>query len=159
MGTYLRQSTPGGLFTQNGGSLGWNGGAAIGTKLAAPDRTVVAICGDGSYMFSVPSTVHWMARRYGTPFVQVVLDNGGWRSPKLSLGFTHPGGVALQDPEDLPVAFDEPADYPAIATAAGGAWGATVVDAARLDAAFEEAFRVVHEEHRCAVLSLRVQHL
>ena len=26
-------------------------------------------------MFSIPSAVHWMARRYGTPFLQIVLNN------------------------------------------------------------------------------------
>ena len=49
------------------------GGAAVGAKLAAPDATVLAVTGDGSYLFSVPSSVHWMAARYRTPFVQVVL--------------------------------------------------------------------------------------
>ena len=33
-------------------------------EAGAPDTTVVALTGDGSYMFSMPSTVHWMARRY-----------------------------------------------------------------------------------------------
>ena len=54
------------------------GGAAIGTKLAAPDKTVVALSGDGCYMFSIPSTVHWMAAKYETPFLQVVYNNRGW---------------------------------------------------------------------------------
>ncbi|MDM4761990.1 thiamine pyrophosphate-requiring protein [Galbitalea sp. SE-J8] len=159
VGSHLRQSTPGGSFTQNGGSLGWNGGAAVGTKLAAPDKTVVAITGDGSFLFSVPSSVHWMARRYDTPFVQLVLDNGGWRSPKLSLEFTHPGGTAFQNAAELPITFEQPADYPAIAAAAGGAWGTTVTDATELAAALDEAFRVVRDERRCAVVAVRVQHL
>src|SRR5262249_34865371 len=65
---HIAKRTPGTFFTSGGGSLGWNGGAAIGMKLAAPQRTVVALTGDGSYLFSVPSTVHWMARKYRTPF-------------------------------------------------------------------------------------------
>ena len=64
---HMARERPGTMFASGGGSLGWNGGAAIGMKLAAPEKTVVALTGDGSYMFSVPSTVHWMARRYETP--------------------------------------------------------------------------------------------
>jgi acetolactate synthase-1/2/3 large subunit len=35
-------------FTSGGSSLGWNGGAAIGMKLAHPEKTVVCLTGDGS---------------------------------------------------------------------------------------------------------------
>ena len=64
-----------------GGSLGWNGGAAIGAKLGAARSAGGRADGDGSYLFSQPSTVHWMARRYATPFLQVVYNNGGWKAP------------------------------------------------------------------------------
>ena len=39
---HIAPSEPGTFFASGGGSLGWNGGAAIGAKLAAPERTVVA---------------------------------------------------------------------------------------------------------------------
>src|SRR5262245_39580012 len=80
---HLGLSQAGAMLTSGGGSLGWSGGAAIGVKLACPDKTVVAITGDGSYMFSVPSSVHWMARRYQTPFLQIVLNNQGWNAPRF----------------------------------------------------------------------------
>ena len=76
---HMQRTMPGTLFSSGGGSLGYNGGAAFGIKLAKPDALVVAICGDGSYLFSQPSAVHWMARRYRAPFLHVVLNNGGWR--------------------------------------------------------------------------------
>src|SRR6185437_6718096 len=81
-----------GRFTSGGSSLGWHGGAAIGMKLAHPEKTIVCLTGDGSYMFSQPSTVHWMARHYRTPFLQVIYNNGGWRAPKLSTLALHPQG-------------------------------------------------------------------
>jgi acetolactate synthase I/II/III large subunit len=61
------------------GSLGWYAGPAIGAKLAAPERTVVAIVADGSYLFGVPSSAQWVARRYGTPALTVILDNRAWK--------------------------------------------------------------------------------
>ena len=36
------------------GGLGWGFGAALGAKLAAPDKLVVATLGDGAYMFANP---------------------------------------------------------------------------------------------------------
>ena len=50
--------------------------------------------GDGSYMFSPPSAVHWMARRYGTPFLQVVYNNRGWKAPQLLGARRPPAGYA-----------------------------------------------------------------
>ena len=158
MADHLRPTCPGTLFASGGSSLGWSGGGAIGVKLANPNKTVVCLCGDGSYMFSVPSSVHWMARRYQTPFVQVIYNNGGWKSPKLSALAVHPQGSASKA-KDLNISFDPPADYAGIAAAAGGAWGKTVRQPEELTAALEEAFQVVREERRCAVLDVWLPHL
>jgi len=51
---HLRASRPGSVLGSGGGSLGWSGGAAVGAKLAAPDRTVVSLVGDGSYCSACP---------------------------------------------------------------------------------------------------------
>jgi len=147
-----------GRFTSGGSSLGWHGGAAIGMKLAHPEKTIVCLTGDGSYMFSQPSTVHWMARHYRTPFLQVIYNNGGWRAPKLSTLALHPQGYASKA-EDVGVSFDPAPDYSAIAAAAGGAFACIVRTPEELPAALEAAFRVVREEKRCAVLDVALTHL
>jgi acetolactate synthase I/II/III large subunit len=150
---HVRRVRPGTLFTQGGGSLGWNGGAAVGAKLARPDDLIVALSGDGSYLFSVPSTVHWMARRYRTPFLQVIYNNQGWRAPKFSALGVHPTGHASRaEPTDLAVTFDPPPDYAGIAAAAGGALALTVRTAEELESALPCALRAVREERRCAVI-------
>ena len=38
---------------------------------------VCQIVGDGAFMFSVPSTVFWIAQHYGIPVLTVVLNNKG----------------------------------------------------------------------------------
>ena len=154
---HLAPDRPGSIFTSGGGSLGWNGGAAVGVKLARPDSTVVALTGDGSFMFTVPSSVHWMARRYGTPFVQIVFNNRGWKSPKLSTLAVHPEGHAARA-NQLDTSFEPAPDYVGIAEAAGGAWGRQVREAAEVDEALAEAFRVVRDEKRCAVLDVWLPH-
>lgn len=155
---HLRMSRPGSMFTSGGGSLGWNGGAAIGAKLANPDSTVMALTGDGSYMFSQPSTVHWIARHYRTPFLQVVYNNRGWKSPKLSALAVHPKGYASRA-NGIDVTFDPPPDYAGIAAAAGGAYARTVRTKDELDEALEQAMIAVREEGRAAVLDVWLPHL
>ncbi len=155
---HLRSTRPGRMFVSGGGSLGWNGGAAIGAKLAYPDKTVVALSGDGSYMFSVPATVHWIARQYRTPFLQVVYNNRGWRAPKFSALAVHPDGYASRA-NDIGVSFDPPPDYAAIAAAAGGAFARTVKHAEELEPALDAALAAVKQEGRSAVLDVWLPHL
>jgi acetolactate synthase-1/2/3 large subunit len=145
------RSKPGTLFNSGGGSLGWAGGAAVGVKLARPDALVVAMLGDGCYMFSAPSTVHWMARRYETPFLQVIYNNRGWRAPRFSTLSVHPQGFTSRA-EDIGTSFDPPPDYGGIAAAAGGAHAETVRKPEEVEPALERALRAVRDEKRCAVI-------
>jgi acetolactate synthase-1/2/3 large subunit len=145
------RSRPGTLFNSGGGSLGWAGGAAVGVKLARPDSLVVGLLGDGCYMFSVPSTVHWMARRYQTPILQVIYNNRGWRAPRLSTMAVHPKGHASRG-VDIGTSFDPPPDYGGIAAAAGGAHAEIVRKPDEVEPALERALRAIREEKRCAVI-------
>ncbi len=155
---HMARELPGTMFASGGGSLGWSGGAAIGMKLAAPERTFVVMSGDGSYMFSQPSTVHWMARRYRTPFLQIIYNNRGWKAPKFSALAIHPDGFASRA-DDLDLSFDPPPDYAGVAAAAGGAFARVVKRAQDVEAAIAEGLRVVLEERRCAVLDVWLSQL
>jgi acetolactate synthase-1/2/3 large subunit len=152
---HLGMKWPGSIFTSGAGSLGWNGGAALGAKLAAPEKTVIAITGDGSYMFSQPASVHWMSRACDAPFLTLVLNNGGWKAPRLSMLSQYPDGAGAKA-NDLGVAFDPPPDYGAIAAAAGGAHAAVVKSPGEIKHALERALRIVREERRSAVLDIRL---
>jgi acetolactate synthase I/II/III large subunit len=150
---HMAREKPGTMFASGGGSLGWTGGAAIGMKLAAPGKTFVALTGDGSYMFSSPSAVHWMARRYRAPFLQIIYNNRGWNAPRFSALAVHPDGFASRA-KDLDLSFDPPPDYSGIAAAAGGAYAGVVKRPQDVEAAVAEGLRVVLEEQRCAVLDM-----
>ena len=140
---HMRLNKPGSLIGAGGGGLGWSGGGAVGAKLAAPEKTVVCLVGDGTYLFGVPSSVHWVARRYGTPTLTVIYDNRGWRAPKQSTLGVHPSGAAHAN-DDFNVSFEPEADLPGIAAAAGGAFAATVSDPAELTSVLKEALDAVH---------------
>ena len=151
---HMQRTMPGTLYSSGGGSLGYNGGAAIGVKLARPDALVVSICGDGSYLFAQPSTVHWMARRYETPFLHVVLNNGGWRAPRSAVVSVHPDGIAARAP-DIDIDFKQPPDYAGIAAAAGGAHAERVRSVAEVGPALERALQAIRAG-RAAVIDAHV---
>ena len=109
-------------------------------------------------MFSQPSTVHWMARQYRAPFLQVIYNNRGWKAPKFSALAIHPDGYASRAGE-IDVSFDPPPDYSAIAAAAGGAFAKIVRRPEEVEASVAEALRVVREEKRCAVLDVWLERL
>jgi acetolactate synthase-1/2/3 large subunit len=153
---HLHVNRPGSYMGSGGGSLGWSGGGMLGAKIAAPERTVVALVGDGSYLFGVPSVVHWMSRRYALPTLTVIFDNRGWRAPKQSTLGVHPSGAAAAA-DDFGVSFEPEADLPGIAFAAGGAFAATVSDPAQLPPILKEALAAVHSG-RSAVIAAHLPH-
>ena len=155
---HMAREKPGTMFASGGGSLGWTGGAAIGMKLAAPSETFVVMTGDGSYMFSQPSTVHWMARRYRTPFLSIVFNNRGWKAPKFSALAVHPDGFASRA-RDLDLSFDPPPDYSGIAAVAGGAFARVIKRPEDVESGVAEGLRAILEEKRSAVLDVWLEHL
>ena len=59
-------------------SMGFTVPAAIGAKLAAPDRQVVGVAGDGDFAMNVQELA--TAVQLGLPIVYLVLNNYGWQS-------------------------------------------------------------------------------
>lgn len=81
----IQATLPGQWINCGGGGLGWSGGGALGIKLATDfeaggtnkGKFVCQIVGDGTYLFSVPGSVYWIAQRYGIPVLVIVLNNQG----------------------------------------------------------------------------------
>jgi thiamine pyrophosphate-dependent acetolactate synthase large subunit-like protein len=63
----IQATLPGSWINCGGGGLGWSGGGALGTKLATEvvnegnGKFVCCIVGDGTYLFSVLESVHWIS--------------------------------------------------------------------------------------------------
>ncbi|MDB5762014.1 MAG: mdlC 3 [Herminiimonas sp.] len=150
----LPRTKPGTLFGSGGSSLGWGGGAAIGSKLAAPDQDVVCLTGDGSFFFSSPSSVYWASRRYGAPFLTVIFNNQGWNATKENFKRIHPQGAASDGDRDW-VSLGPSSDFAKIAEAAGGAFARTVEHADALKTALADGMRAV-KEGRSAVIDVRI---
>ncbi|MCQ6281723.1 thiamine pyrophosphate-requiring protein [Bacillus sp. EB600] len=152
---HLPRSKEGTMFGSGGTSLGWNGGAAVGIKLADPSKTVVTLTGDGSYLFSVPSAVHWMSRRYQAPFLTVIYNNEGWNATKMNVLKRYPDGLAKQT-DSYWVNFDQSADLAKIAEAAGGAYARTVTDPWELPEVLQQAMNEV-KNGKSAVVDVRLK--
>ena len=96
MGPRRRFAYPTGYAT-----LGYALPAAIGAKLAAPERPVIALIGDGGLLFTVAELA--TAAELGLPLPVIVPNNGGYgeiRDQMVDAGIA-PVGVDLRVP-DLP---------------------------------------------------------
>ena len=121
----LQATLPGSWVNSLGGGLGWSGGAALGIKLATDasgeHKFVCQIVGDGTFLFSVPGSVYWIAQRYNIPVLTIVLNNNGWNAPRRSLLLVHPEGEGSKvTNEELHLSFAPAPDFAGIAKAAAG---------------------------------------
>ena len=64
-----------------GGSIGWGMSGSLGVKLAALDRPVVAVVGDGSATWSIQSL--WTATHYNIPVTYVICANASYSQVKI----------------------------------------------------------------------------
>ena len=71
---YWRYNHPATQLASTNGAMGYGVPAAVAAKLAAPDRTVVACCGDGGFLMTGQELE--TAVRYDVPFTTVVFRNG-----------------------------------------------------------------------------------
>lgn len=120
------------------GGLGWGLGAALGAKLAAPQRLVIATLGDGAYVFANPTAGHWAARAYGLPILTVVFNNSRWAAVRNSTVAMYKDGVAARAGGTLLADLSPSPDYAKLVEAHGG-YGERVARAAALPDALARA--------------------
>jgi acetolactate synthase-1/2/3 large subunit len=133
---YLKRDEPGTLLYASGTGLGWALGAAIGAKLAEPSRDVIALCGDGSFVFGSPVAALWGAQQAQTPFLTIVFNNGGYNASKMPVQQLFPGGASMRLDQYPGVRWPTPPDYAMLAQSCH-AYGERVEDPAELGAAIE----------------------
>lgn len=124
------------------GGLGWGVPAALGIKLAKPDRLVIACVGDGSYMFANPVACHQTAAALSLPILTVVFNNEVWNAVRKSTRAVYPTGQAAAV-NDMPLSSLAPSPaYEKVVEASGGL-GLAVTDASGLRSALHEAIAAV----------------
>ncbi|KAJ5775763.1 uncharacterized protein N7511_000774 [Penicillium nucicola] len=166
----IRPTNPGQWINCGGGGLGWSGGGALGIKLAvdalsSADKSssktkpmVIQIVGDGTFLFSVPSSVYWISHRYQIPILTVVLNNKGWNAPRRSMLLVHPDGLGSKVSNgELNISFEPSPDYSGIARAAsdGNIHAARVSDRGKLQSVLKKAIGIV-QNGTSAVIDVHV---
>ncbi len=149
----IERTRPGTFFASGGAGLGYGLGAALGMALAAQGRDIVALVGDGSFVFGCPTAAFWAARRYHAPFLTVIYNNQGWGAVKQVTRLQYPEGYALR--ADRYLAGFAPASDLAAVAAASGAHAERVNRPDELLPALERARRAVRSG-QAAVLDVQL---
>jgi acetolactate synthase-1/2/3 large subunit len=149
----ISRTQGGTLFGDGGGGLGFAGGVALGAKLAKPDRTVVAIVGDGSLYFNTPDSVFATAQQYQLPVFVVVFDNLGWSAVKEATLRVYPEGEA-KSLDDYHARLPQNMDFAKIAHSAG-AYGECVEEPADVQAAIARCLEATRNG-QAALLHVKV---
>ncbi len=121
---------PGRTYIANRGhaAIGYGLPGAIGAKLAAPDKVVVALCGDNGFAMALAELE--TSRRIGAPVIAVIVDN-------QTLGYVKALQHSLYDDRFISVDFLD-VDYGAVARGFG-CYGARVEHPADLPRVLREA--------------------
>jgi acetolactate synthase-1/2/3 large subunit len=138
---FLRWEQPGSFLGPSSGAMGYGVPAAIGAKLAFPDRPVVCVAGDGGMLMTGMELE--TAVRERAPIVVIVYDNQLYGTIRM-----HHRNAPVE--RDIGASLG-PVDFAGLARALGGV-GSTVSDAADFPAAFRDALGA----DRPAVIHLRV---
>jgi acetolactate synthase-1/2/3 large subunit len=135
------------------GGLGWALPAALGAKLEAPERTMVAVMGDGTYMFSNPAACHHASRKHGLPVLTVVCNNARWNAVDATARLVYPAGRLTElDRHSLSDLSPTPA-FEMYAEASGG-YGELVTERADLAAALRRGLDAVERHGRQALINV-----
>jgi len=101
---FLKSDDAQSFFGLRGGGIGWGLPAAIGVKLALPDRPVVALIGDGSAMYTIQGL--WTAARENLRMVFVIINNYSYRVLKQRTNAMR--GLAAQTDNYVAMDLDKP---------------------------------------------------
>ena len=153
--TYIPRERPGTLYRSGGSSLGWALGAAMGTKLAQPESTVVTVVGDGSFIYGHPTSTLWASDVHDAPFLTVIYNNQVHYAAKQSLINGYPDGVSVRDDSFVGVDLGPSVDFALLAQSCR-AYGEKVEDPSDVTPALERALEQVRGD-KSAVLDVRIE--
>ncbi|HVA15306.1 MAG TPA: thiamine pyrophosphate-requiring protein [Stellaceae bacterium] len=137
------------------GGLGVGVGSAVGAKLANPDKTVIAVLGDGSYMFGNPTAGHYVLSALSLPVLFIIFNNGMWEEVEGSALRVFPDGQAARA-NRVPVAQLGPNPHYEHLMDVYGGYGERVDRPDQLPGALQRALHVVRVEKKQALINLIV---
>lgn len=135
---YWRYEAYPGQLAPTCGAMGYGVPAAVAAALHYPDRTVVAVAGDGDFLMNGQELA--TAAQYGANLIVVVIDNGAYGTIRMHQEREYPGRVSATN-------LSNP-DFAALGAAFGG-WSAKATTTQEFIAALEQAqarkgLRLIH---------------
>ena len=121
--------------------LGQGLGVALGAKLAAPDKTVIALEGDGSFNYNPVHACLGLAQEYAIPTLTVIYDNQGYAAMKHHPRY-YPKGHAMRSGRIYGVNAKPKPDYAKLSESFGG-HGEEVTDPSEVKPALLRALKHV----------------
>jgi acetolactate synthase-1/2/3 large subunit len=119
-GDHCARERPGTYFGLSpAGGLGWGLGAALGAKMAAPDKFIVATLGDGAYMFANPTAGHWVAAAHKLPILTIIFNNSRYGAVRRSTLAMFKDGAAGETDGRFLADLDPAPAYDTLANAQG----------------------------------------
>ncbi len=151
---YLNTDTPNRILNAGASSgLGHGLGVALGAKLADRDRLVISTHGDGSYMFNVPVSCHYVAAEQELPLLTVVFNNQRWQAVRGSTMGLYPDGYAARANRAPLMHFTVEQHYEKLVEVSGG-YGQRVTEPDQMRPALERAMKAVQVEKRQALINV-----
>jgi acetolactate synthase-1/2/3 large subunit len=139
---HVRWESPHSYLHPNGG-LGQGLGLALGVKLAKPSQPVVALMGDGGFLYNPVTQSFGVAGEANLPFLTVVFNNGNYEAMRRNHLHYYPDGDAASSGIYHGVHIPGP-DYRKLVDPFGG-YGVRVEDPAELKPALQNALAAVQQ--------------
>lgn len=143
---------PGQYINAMDGGLGTGLGAALGVKVANPQRPVIAIIGDGGFNYNAPLAVLGFSQEYSVPITIVIGNNRRYRAMQMVTEQLFPDGCSAQTDNYYGSFLDPPIRYADMAVLVSG-YGETVSDPAQVEPALQRALQA-NREGRIAILDI-----
>jgi len=137
---HLQKRGPQSYFRPQGG-LGQGLGIGLGVKLAARNRPVVVVVGDGSFMYNPVIQSLALSKHQDLPIMIVISNNNGYQAMKKEHHAFYPDGISAANN----LYYGEPVtdlDYAEIAKLFGG-FGRRVENLADLPAALKDGLAAI----------------
>jgi acetolactate synthase I/II/III large subunit len=134
--------------------LGWGLPAAVGVKLASPDRTVIAVLGDGAYIFANPAACHHAMAMHDLPLLTIIYNNARWEAVQGSARSMYGAGTATGNRKLAPLSSLDPIpDFEKYVEASGGV-GLRVTQREELEATILRGLEIVRTERKQVLINV-----
>ena len=149
---HLPQTMPQSFFRGSGG-LGQGIGTALGIKLAAPERPVALLIGDGSFLYNPIIQALGASKRHALPIMIIILNNKKYEAMRKGHVHHYPDGASASQDLHYGVTIDGP-DYEQLGSHFGF-HGARVETLAELKGALQTALAAT-KAGKTAILNVHV---